>query len=146
MRELGWVMRTPDEPREEDPREMPLDREGLMLPRELVLPRELMEPRELLPREGLMLPRELLPRELLWEAPEPREPLEPRCAWVGASRTRRIVGRRRESWRIRRITVLFVAVRMADGASKMGDLCGAGIHGANRVPKWLRTRAWSDPR
>jgi hypothetical protein len=126
-RELGWVMRTPDEPREEDPREMPLDREGLMLPRELVLPRELMEPRELLPREGLMLPRELLPRELLWEAPEPREPLEPRCAWVGASRMRRIVARRRESWRIRRITVLFVAVRMADGHRRWGIFAARGF-------------------
>ena len=69
-RELdGITMRALEDPREDDPieeprEEEPLDLEGLMEPRELLLPREeLMEPRELLPRE--LLPRELLPRELL---------------------------------------------------------------------------------
>jgi len=102
----------------EEPRELLLPREGLMEPRELLLPREgLMEPRELLlPREGLMEPRELLllPRELL---PEPWEPL---WACAGASRTRRTVVRTRESWRSRRIAIPLGAVRMADGASKLG--------------------------
>jgi hypothetical protein len=70
-----------EEPREEEPMEEPrellLPWEGLMLPRELepreLEPRELepreLEPRELEPRE--LEPREEEPRELLWEALEP---------------------------------------------------------------------------
>jgi hypothetical protein len=114
---------------EEEPMEVPLEEvepdeltrdeellglEGLILePTEGLLPLELL-PLELLPLE-LLPPELLLPLELLCEA---LAPLEPRCASTGASRTKRIVVRTRESWRIWRIAVPFGAVRIRDGSSK----------------------------
>ena len=87
-------------------------------PTEGLLPLELLAlellPLELLPLELLPLGL-LLPLELLCEA---LAPLEPRCASTGASRTKRIVVRTRESWRIWRIAVPFGAVRMRDGCLK----------------------------
>ena len=89
-----------------------LPREGLMMdPMEGLLPLELL-PLELLPRETLPLELLLPLWLLLWEA---LDPLEPRWASTGTSRTKRMVAKAKESRRSCRIAFPYSAVRMWEG-------------------------------